>query len=192
MHIEKAEDLGLGKSEGVQTVPGLSVVSSGSSMTNFMPRAHSAVRMGPRQTKALVEPLAKPRRRDRRHHGELRANIHAGHEAVGRRAEFVHALVGEAEAATPRYCAFATPQKMGALTGVPARSARIRWPSVRANHWLNWPMERIKPPRLWRNAGAQGSSKAKSLIQRSFPRPRKKSPRRKSAERRLAPVGSSR
>ena len=67
-------------------------------MTNFMPRAHSRCAWPCGQTEALVEPLADRADGAVAHDGELRANVHAGHEAVGGRAELVHALIGEAEA----------------------------------------------------------------------------------------------
>ena len=41
VHVEEAEDLGLGVAEGVKTVPGSSAQSSGRSMTIFMPTAQS-------------------------------------------------------------------------------------------------------------------------------------------------------
>ena len=98
MHIEKAEDLGLGKSEGVPDRAGLERGVFGQLDDELHAESPLAVRMACGQTKALVEPLANRADGTVAHHGELRANIHAGHEAVGRRAEFVHALVGEAEA----------------------------------------------------------------------------------------------
>ena len=142
------------------------------------------------QTESLVEPLANRAHRAVAHDRELRAHIHAGHEAVGRRAVLVHALIGEAKPASPT---FRVPAKIGPLTGVPGQICTSPLAiSCEPTHWLNWPMESTSPPCLCRKAGVQGSSKAWSFTHNLRPRRRKKSPMRKSAERRLAPMGSSR
>ena len=57
----------------------------------------------------------------------------------------------------------------GLLTGVPGQiCTRPVAISCEPTHWLNWPMERTRPPFLWRNFGVQGSSKAWSLTPASF------------------------
>ena len=65
-------------------------------MTNFMPRAHSLAASGVLNfwSSALADGADGAIADD----GELGADIHAGHEAVGGRAGLVDALIGEAKA----------------------------------------------------------------------------------------------
>ncbi len=64
-------------------------------MTNFMPRAHSRWAWPCGQAELVVDSLADCADRAVADDGEWRTNIHSGHEAVGWRAGFVHALIGE-------------------------------------------------------------------------------------------------
>ena len=97
MHVEKAEDLGLGKSEGMPNGAGLERGVFRQLDDELHAEGPLAARVTCGQTEALVEPLADRADGAVAHDGELRANIHAGHEAIGRRAELVHTLIGETE-----------------------------------------------------------------------------------------------
>ena len=97
MHVEKAEDLGLGKSERVPNRAGLERGVFRQLDHELHAEGPLAARVAGRQTETLVEPLADRADGAVAHDGELRANIHAGHEAIGRCAELVHTLIGETE-----------------------------------------------------------------------------------------------
>jgi hypothetical protein len=129
MHVEEAEDLRLRVAEAVPDGSGLergafdwSLRAARSRTSCPAPtRGARALRAG----RALVDGLADRADRAVADDGQLRAHIHSGHEAVGRRAGFVHALIGEAQSL--RLCC---QRRAVRLPDFRARSAPGRWPSV--------------------------------------------------------------
>ncbi|MGC4000409.1 MAG: hypothetical protein QM767_24390 [Anaeromyxobacter sp.] len=66
----------------------------------------------------------------------------------------------------------------------------ITWPAI---HCMSWPMEKTKPSRLCRKPGVQGSRSASASTGSALRSARMvRSAPRSAAERRLAPMGSSR
>ncbi len=98
MHVEKAEDLGLGESEGVPYGAGL----EGGVFRQLDDELHAqrplaaGVALG--QAEALVEALADCAHGAVADDRELRAHVHAGQEAAGGRAQLIHALIGKTDA----------------------------------------------------------------------------------------------
>jgi len=158
MHIEKAEDFRLRVSEGVPYRSRLSGESSGTSTTNFMPSAHSC------RTWPCGKPVSRrwrgPRRPLVRHRppSAARADIPSRDEAGIWFAPF-----GLTPWSVWRSPSTASPEKIGALTGVPARPEPGRFPST-ASPPLVELTNRKHQSRLFcaGNAGVHGNSNAES------------------------------
>ena len=103
MHVEEAEDLRLRIAEAVPDGAGL---ERGGFIRfkwgQFDDELHAqrpfAVGVALGQAELFVQSLADCADRAVAYDGELGADIHAGHEAFGRMAGLVHALIGEAQA----------------------------------------------------------------------------------------------
>src|ERR1017187_6350232 len=98
MHVEKAENLRLGKTERVQYGAGLERRVSG--QINDELHAHGPIArvMAFRRAEALVQLLADVPDRAVADDRERGVNVHAGRETVAWRAFLVHALVEQANA----------------------------------------------------------------------------------------------
>ena len=110
-----------------QTVPGSSECSavSGSSITNFMPSAHSRRAWPSGHAEPIVDRLAHSADWAIAHHGEPRLHIHAGQIALVGSAVLVHTLVGKPQASHT-----AILNQWLQPPAFPARSAPARLPST--------------------------------------------------------------
>ena len=95
MHIEEAEDLRLGKSEGVPDGAGLQRRVLGQLDHHLHAQRPLALRVSRRHSDSPVERLAHRAHRPVAHHGQRRVDIHPGHESIRRRARAIDPLIGQ-------------------------------------------------------------------------------------------------
>ncbi len=170
------------------TVPGSGEVSSGNSITIFMPKPPTRAVRGPSVCRifgpapCLFDPQARrpPPSAERAHPCQacsLRSERHL-YPRPGR---------ARRSPSTPLARYLSLPRKMGPATGAPGQiCTRPLAISCEATHWLNCPMERIRPPCLRRKPGVHRSSKASSFRHHFFPRRRMRSAMRKVSRHRHA------
>ena len=98
MNVEEAEDLRLGIAEGVPDGAGLERGVFWQLDDELHSQGPLAAGVTGGQAEFIVECLADSTDRAVANDGERRADIHSGHEGIGRRSGFFHPLIGEAKA----------------------------------------------------------------------------------------------